>query len=185
MKKDALSKMNLANKITVFRILCVPFFVCSIYGSSNLAPVLIFSVASFTDFLDGFIARKYNMITNTGKFMDAIADKILVLSAFIMLVFKNAFSPVFCIIIMAREFIVSAVRMLAASKGCRVISANVWGKLKTVIQMITIVCLLLSMPEKLKKQGRLCTALSWISVIVTVLSCLSYLRDNRDLLEEE
>lgn len=177
--------MNLANKITVFRILCVPFFVLSMYGSSAAAPVLIFSVAALTDFLDGFIARKYNMITNAGKFMDAIADKILVLSAFIMLVFKNAFSPVFCIVIMAREFIVSAVRMLAASKGCRVISANVWGKLKTVVQMTTIICLLVSIPKKLKSHSKLNTALSWLSVIVTVLSCLSYLGDNKDLLKEE
>lgn len=177
--------MNLANKITVFRILCVPVFVLTVYSGNTIAPVLIFSLASFTDFLDGYIARKYNMITNTGKFMDAIADKILVLSAFIMLVFKSAFSPVFCIIIMAREFIVSAVRMIAASENCKVISANTWGKLKTIVQMITIICFLVSMPKKLKGQNKIQMILSWMSVIITVLSCLFYLKDNRDVLKEE
>lgn len=142
--------MNLPNKITIARICMIPIMVIipflHLEGSlpilgglsySNLAIVIIFLLASFTDFLDGYLARKNNLVTTFGKFLDPIADKLLVLSAMMMLVENNTIPAWIPIIIVAREFIVSGIRMLAAGEG-NVIAASWLGKIKTVSQMVAI-----------------------------------------------
>ncbi len=142
-------KLNLPNKLTIFRILLVPIMVVipflNIKGEFAGIPIeyilidLIFIIASFTDKLDGYIARKKDQITTFGKFLDPIADKILVLTAMIMLVEMAKLPAWIPIIVLAREFIVSGYRLIAAEKGGRVIAASKWGKLKTVTQMIAII----------------------------------------------
>ena len=140
--------MNLPNKITITRILLVPIMMIIpyiniettiLYGLpiSNIIILITFLVASLTDFLDGYIARKKNIVTNFGKFLDPIADKLLVLAALVMLVEMNMLPAWIPIVIAAREFMVSAIRMLAASEG-KVIAASMLGKIKTVTQMIAI-----------------------------------------------
>lgn len=140
--------MNLPNKITISRILLVPVLMLipylgitgTVFGNltvANLLMLIIFLVASFTDYLDGHIARKRNIVTNFGKFLDPIADKLLVLAALVMLVESGILPSWIPIVIAAREFMVSAIRMLAASEG-KVIAASKLGKIKTVTQMIAI-----------------------------------------------
>ena len=141
--------MNLANKLTIFRIILVPIMVLvpflgiegKIYGMpiENLLIDLIFIIASITDKLDGYIARKKNQITTFGKFLDPLADKILVLTAMIMLVEMQKLPAWIPVIVLAREFIVSGYRLVAVEKGGKVISASKWGKLKTVTQMVAII----------------------------------------------
>ena len=137
--------MNLPNKLTVFRILCIPVFVIFLLADgityNNYIAVAIFILASLTDFLDGKIARKYNLVTNFGKFMDPLADKLLVTAALISLVELNMIPGWAVVIIIAREFAVSGLRTLAASDGI-VIAASWWGKIKTVTQMAAIITLL-------------------------------------------
>ena len=135
--------MNLPNKLTLARILLIPVFM--VFAGIAAIPQhylwagLVFAVASFTDFLDGHIARKNNMVTDFGKFADPLADKILTTTAFIYMVVDGVCSPVVLIIIIIREFAVSGVRMIAAgSKTGKVIAANWWGKAKTVLQMVTV-----------------------------------------------
>ena len=145
--------MNLANKLTIFRIILVPVLmivpiVDSIYGiSGELLGVptsfwimnIIFIIASITDKLDGYIARSRNQVTTIGKFLDPLADKILVLSALIILVEYGKIPSWIPIIVLAREFIVSGYRLIAVEKGGKVISASIWGKIKTVTQMFAII----------------------------------------------
>ena len=141
--------MNLANKLTIFRIILVPLMVIipflGIKGEILGRPItyliidLIFIIASITDKLDGYIARSRNQVTTFGKFLDPLADKILVLAAMIMLVEINKIPAWIPIIVLAREFIVSGYRLIAVEKGGKVIAASVWGKLKTVTQMIAII----------------------------------------------
>jgi len=139
--------MNLANKLTVLRIMLVPIFlICAMIDTTatNIIALSIFIIASATDKLDGYIARSRNQITNFGKFMDPLADKLLVTCALILLVEKGIVAAWVVVVIIAREFIVSGLRTLAASQGV-VIAASNWGKLKTVIQMIAIIMGLLSL----------------------------------------
>ena len=141
--------MNLPNKLTTFRVILIPFFVFFLLapyfeGYGNYIALVIFIVASLTDFLDGKIARKYNLVTNFGKFMDPLADKLLVTSAFVCLVGVQFVPAWIVILILAREFAVTGLRTLAAADGV-VIAASKWGKLKTVTQMIAIIALLLFM----------------------------------------
>ena len=141
--------MNLPNKLTIFRIILVPIMVIisllNIQGTFLNIPItywlinLIFVIASITDHLDGKIARKNNQVTTFGKFADPLADKILVLSAMLILVEFNKLPAWIPIIVLAREFVVSGYRLIAVEKGGTVIAANIWGKLKTVTQMIAIV----------------------------------------------
>ena len=140
--------MNLPNKLTMLRVLLVPVFMVfaafSRYGTAEYNPTfmlvagVIFTVASITDFLDGYIARKNHMVTDFGKFMDPLADKCLTTAAFIYMVADGVCSPVVLAIILFREFAVAGVRMIAAESGT-VIAANMWGKVKTVLQMLTII----------------------------------------------
>lgn len=142
-------KMNLPNKLTMFRVILVPIFV--IIGYCNIAGEflgvetkywimnIIFIIASFTDFLDGYIARKNNLVTTFGKFLDPLADKILVLSALVMLVEFERIPAWIPAIVLTREFLVSGYRLIAVEKGGKVIAASIWGKIKTVTQMIAII----------------------------------------------
>ncbi len=142
--------MTISNKLTIFRILLVPFFVWFMISSvpnANLYAVGFFILASVTDFLDGYLARKRNEITDFGKFLDPIADKILVISALVCLVERNLVPSWAVIIIIAREFIVSGLRMSAASKNI-VIAADKLGKMKTVVQMIAIIHLIMGISIK-------------------------------------
>ena len=140
--------MNLPNKLTMLRVILVPVFMVfaaySRYGTADFNPTfaliagIIFAVASFTDFLDGYLARKNNLVTDFGKFMDPLADKCLTTAAFIYMVACGICSPVVLAVILFREFAVAGVRMLAAETGT-VIAANMWGKVKTVLQMLSII----------------------------------------------
>ncbi len=140
-------KMNLPNKLTLFRVILVPIFViigyCSIPGeflgveSKYWIMNIIFAIASFTDFLDGYIARKNNIVTTFGKFLDPLADKILVLSALVMLVEFGRIPAWIPAIVLTREFL--SYRLIAVEKGGKVIAASIWGKIKTVTQMIAII----------------------------------------------
>ena len=133
--------MNLPNKLTLMRIILVPFFVAALlipFPLHNLTALIIFAAASITDLLDGKIARKHNLVTDFGKFADPLADKILVLAALLCFVQNGLCDCVAVILVLLREFSVTSVRLIAASKG-KVIAANIWGKIKTVTQMIAII----------------------------------------------
>lgn len=167
--------MNLANKLTILRILLVPVFVVVILSgikNSLLISALIFAVASITDFLDGYIARKYDLVTNFGKFMDPLADKLLVAAAFITMVDLNLVSSWAVIVIISREFAVSILRAIAASSGI-VIAASKWGKAKTVSQILAIMMILLNIPYSNIVMG--------IAVILTIYSGYDYINLNRSI----
>ena len=139
--------MNLPNKLTVFRVILIPFFVFfllypQVSGYSNYIATAIFIAASLTDFADGKIARKYNLVTNFGKFMDPLADKLLVCAAMICLVETGRLAAWIVIVIISREFIISGFRLIASDNGI-VIAASYWGKFKTTFQMLMIIVLVL------------------------------------------
>ena len=196
--------MNLPNKLTIFRIILVPVMVIisllNIQGTFLNIPIsywiinLIFIVASITDHLDGKIARKYNLVTTFGKFADPLADKILVLSAMLILVELNKLPAWIPIIVLAREFVVSGYRLIAVEKGGQVIAANIWGKLKTVTQMIAIVLSFLDiyafatfMDIKLTGLALVINILSslfmFVSVVATIFSGWSYIKGGKELLK--
>ena len=169
--------MNLPNKLTVLRILMVPFFVffmlTDVGGAANKWIALaLFCVASLTDLLDGKIARKYNLVTNFGKFMDPLADKLLVCSAMICMIETKKLAAWFVIVIIAREFIIS---------GFRVIAASYWGKFKTVSQMAMIIVLIADLGGVFDLIG---TALIWISLALTVISLVDYIVKNKQVLTQ-
>ena len=176
--------MNLPNKLTLLRILLVPVFVflllCPIFGEANKWIVLaIFCIACFTDFLDGKIARKYNMITDFGKFMDPLADKLLVCSALICLIDLGKLPSWFVVIIIAREFVVSGLRLIAVDNGI-VIAASWWGKFKTAFQMSLIILLLIDIGE-LKI---ITLVVFWITLFLTLISMVDYLWKNRSVVSQ-
>ena len=177
--------MNLPNKLTVLRVIMIPFFVVFMltdlggkYG--NYIALAIFAVASLTDLLDGKIARKRGLVTNFGKFMDPLADKLLVCSALICLVEMDRLAAWMVIVIIAREFIISGFRLIASDNGV-VIAASYWGKFKTTIQMIMIILLILDLRGSFTVIE---TAVTWIALILTVVSLLDYLWKNRGILLE-
>ena len=215
--------MNLANKLTIFRIILVPVLmivpiVDSIYGiSGELLGVptsfwimnIIFIIASITDKLDGYIARSRNQVTTIGKFLDPLADKILVLSALIILVEYAKIPSWIPIIVLAREFIVSGYRLIAVEKGGKVISASIWGKIKTVTQMFAIILAFLDKfkfgdfvygvfteaEAKLSSSlilmttgefaiNLLSTLMLIISVIATIFSGINYLKGSKELFKD-
>lgn len=172
--------MNTPNKLTVARMILVPFLVVFLLtgwgGEANRWICLaIFVAASVTDWFDGHLARKYNLITNFGKFMDPLADKLLVCSAMICMIELDKLPAWVVIIIIGREFIISGFRLIAAENGI-VIAANYWGKFKTVSQMIMIILLMLDF-------GGIFTVLTqifiWLSVALTIISLLTYIMQNR------
>ena len=179
--------MNLPNKLTMFRVILIPFFVFFLLapyfeGYGNYVAVAIFIVASLTDLLDGKIARKYNLVTNFGKFMDPLADKLLVCSAMICLIELALLPAWIVIIIIAREFIISGFRLIASDNGV-VIAASYWGKFKTTFQMLMVIVLLLNFDIPAFKI--LGTVLIWIATILTVVSLIDYIIKNKDVLKEQ
>ena len=174
--------MNLPNKPTVMRMILIPFFVFFMLapyfeGYGNYIAVAIFIIASLTDMLDGKIARKYNLVTDFGKFMDPLADKLLVCSAMICLIEKGQLAAWIVIIIIAREFIISGFRLVASDNGI-VIAASWWGKSKTISQMIMIILLIADIPAL----SVLNTVLIWVALILTVVSLIDYLVKNKNVL---
>ena len=216
-------KMNLANKLTIFRIILVPVIMLvpiidnlvgisgDFLGISTAFWIMniIFIIASITDKLDGYIARSRNQVTTFGKFLDPLADKILVISALIILVEYGKIPSWIPIIVLAREFIVSGYRLVAVEKGGKVIAASIWGKLKTVTQMIAIILafvdkfgfgdFIFRVATEAQAQlgsisiymttGQYCiniltTVMLTISVIATIFSGINYLKDGKELFKE-
>jgi len=178
--------MNLANKITIARILTVPVFVLFLLSDSpysNYLAAIIFIIAASTDSMDGYIARKRNQVTNLGKFIDPLADKLLITSALVGLVEMGKISSVVAIIIISREFIITGFRTVAVSEGM-VIAASWWGKIKTILQIIAIVSVLLNnFPFNLVGFPFDMVAI-YVAVIITVLSGVDYIYKNRNLFKE-
>lgn len=174
--------MNLPNKLTILRMILVPFFVATLLMSGTNEPLkwvalVLFVIASLTDFADGYIARKYNLITNFGKFMDPLADKILTISGMICLVELGRIPAWIVIIIVAREFIISGFRLIAAENGV-VIAANMWGKFKTNFQIFMIIFMIMNIP-----QFQLITdILMWIALALTIISLVTYINANKQVL---
>lgn len=175
--------MNLPNKLTVARIIAVPFFIVLYMAGYNLAAFVLFIAASFTDMLDGQIARKHNLVTNFGKIMDPLADKILVYSAFSCMV-ENGLVPAWMlIIILAREFIIAGMRTVAASEGI-VIAAGTSGKIKTVLQMVAVPLLLLIGVWNHGVIYYSAMIFLWASLIMTVVSGAEYVIKNKDVFRQ-
>ena len=192
--------MNLPNKLTLTRIILVPVFMVFVsltqIGTEDFNPTwylvagIIFAAASFTDFLDGHLARKWNMVTDFGKFADPLADKLLTTVAFIYMLRDGVCSPVVLCIILAREFAVSGLRMVAASaKDGKVIAANMWGKVKTVLQMLSIIFYFFGTAlcwngtlESITVVVLVSILLCWLVAIATAISGIKYLWDNRSFI---
>lgn len=178
--------MNLPNKLTMFRVVLIPFFVFFLLapwfeGYGNYIAVAIFAVASITDMLDGKIARKYDLVTNFGKFMDPVADKLLVCSALICLVELGEIPAWVVIVIIAREFIISGFRLVASDSGV-VIAASYWGKVKTVFQIIMVIVLMLDFDHVFFHW--LGVGLIYSSLALTVISLVDYIAKNRGVLKD-
>ncbi|CDE14232.1 cDP-diacylglycerol--glycerol-3-phosphate 3-phosphatidyltransferase [Clostridium sp. CAG:470] len=197
--------MNLANKLTIFRIILVPIMVIipflGIQGELFSIPItyliidLIFIIASITDKLDGYIARSRNQVTTFGKFLDPLADKILVLTAMIMLVEMGRLPAWIPVIVLSREFIVSGYRLIAVEKGGKVIAASVWGKLKTVTQMIAIIlafvdlnvfgeCFTGNLTGFAFGLNLVVTVMMIVQTIATIFSGYEYLKEGKDLFKD-
>lgn len=187
--------MNLPNKLTVFRmVLIIPFVVLLLGGyegwswftalfggilaHTDYIALAIFIIASLTDLLDGKIARKYNLITNFGKFMDPLADKLLVCSAMICLTAMDRIPAWIVIIIISREFVISGFRLIASDNG-KVIAASYWGKFKTTFQMIMVILMI----ANIGALKLLTDIVMWISLLLTVISLADYLIKNREVMQ--
>ena len=177
--------MNLPNKLTILRVIMIPFFVAALPydGGANqnmrYVAAALFIIASLTDMLDGKIARKYNLVTNFGKFMDPLADKLLVCSALICMIELRELPAWMVIIIISREFIISGFRLVASDNGV-VIAASYWGKFKTTFQMIGVVLLIFNIPAL----STLTTIIVWIALALTVISLVDYIVKNAGVLTE-
>lgn len=197
--------MNLANKLTIFRIILVPIMVIfaylplggDVYGVTTAMIIMevIFIIASITDKLDGYIARSRNQVTTFGKFLDPLADKILVLAAMVILVEKGLLPAWIPVIVLAREFIVSGFRLIAVEKGGKVIAASIWGKLKTVTQMIALIFAFIDVHGFFAFVNGgisgfalviniITSVMMAISVVATVFSGWNYLASGKDLFKE-
>ena len=176
--------MNLPNKLTTFRVVLIPFFIFFLMTEmvpySKWIALAIFCIASLTDFFDGYLARKWNMVTNFGKFMDPLADKLLVCSAIIAFTAMNRMPAWIVIIIVAREFIISGFRLIAAEKGV-VIAASYWGKFKTASQMFMIILFIINI-DALFIPGQV---LMYIALALTVISLIDYIVKNKDVMKDE
>ena len=192
--------MNLPNKLTVARIILVPFFVAALlinFPLNNLASLAIFAAASITDLLDGKIARKRGLVTDFGKFADPLADKILVISALLCFVQLGLCDCVAVIIVLFREFAVTSIRLIAASKG-KVIAANIWGKVKTVTQMVAVICVLVMQTVLDIDELGVCLpcclrcifliigeGLIWVSTFFALLSGVIYVAQNKQFISDK
>ena len=177
--------MNLPNKLTTLRVIMIPFFVFFLLWRNGenrtfrMIALALFIIASLTDLLDGKIARKYNLVTNFGKFMDPLADKLLVCSALICLIELNALPAWMVIVIISREFIISGFRLIASDNGV-VIAASYWGKFKTTFQMVSVVLLILDIPAL----AFVTTICVWIALLLTIVSLVDYIYKNHKILTE-
>ena len=192
--------MNLPNKLTILRVILIPFFVFFLIspffdGYGNYIALAIFIIASLTDMADGKIARKYNLVTNFGKFMDPLADKLLVCSAMICLVDLKLIPVWVVLIIIAREFIISGFRLVASDNGI-VIAASYWGKFKTTFQMIAVILMIFNIPAlktviifninlQLGWLNILGTILIYVALVLTVVSLIDYIAKNKDVLKDQ
>jgi len=172
--------MNIPNKLTLLRVIMIPLFIIFLIYDfvpfSDIFAIVLFVLAFFTDWLDGYIARKSNQVTNFGKIMDPLADKVLVASAMVCLNTMGIVNPWITIAILAREFIVSGIRIAAAADG-NVVAASMWGKLKTAWQFIAILTALLFMEKNIVVD--ICM---WINLILTIFSGIDYILKNKDYL---
>lgn len=179
--------MNLPNKLTIFRVILIPFFVVFLLlDPSNQTyryiADAIFIIASLTDMLDGKIARKYNLVTNFGKFMDPLADKLLVSAAMICLIATGQLAAWIVIVIISREFIISGFRLIASDNGI-VIAASYWGKFKTVFQMLMIIVLIANI--QMPFFTVLGMILIYVALVLTIVSLIDYIVKNKDVLKEQ
>ncbi|HAT02778.1 MAG TPA: CDP-diacylglycerol--glycerol-3-phosphate 3-phosphatidyltransferase [Oribacterium sp.] len=175
--------MNLPNKLTMLRVLMIPLFVVLLlwdHGENQILRMIslvVFCIASLTDYLDGQIARHNHMVTNFGKFMDPLADKLLVCSALICLIELNQLPAWYVIIIIAREFIISGFRLVASDNGV-VIAASWWGKFKTAFQMATVILLILNIPGL----SIITTIVAIIAILLTIISLIDYIVKNKNVI---
>ena len=183
--------MTTANKLTILRIIMVPLFMAFLLVDNSICHVIAlitFVIASATDGIDGYIARHYNQITTFGKFMDPLADKMLTTSAFLVLLEHGRISSIAVMIVLAREFMVSGVRMLAVSDG-KVIAASMLGKIKTVSQMIAIVASILLMNTNFFPEQAtallITNILVWVSTAITVISGIDYIVKNKFIFKDK
>ncbi len=182
---------HLPNKITILRIILIPIFIflllynfsgeIVLLGSRKIdinifMATIIFIIAAITDFLDGYLARKYNLVTNIGKFLDPLADKLLVCSAFIVMIELNLIPSWFVVCVITREFAVTGLRMLALEQG-EVIAAGILGKLKTVMQLLAIIFILLGNPIFNYYSIPFDRIVLWLSLILTIISGLEYFKN--------
>ncbi len=197
------NKMNLPNKLTIFRVILILPFVLLLLGSyeqwrwfsalfgdpdgavPEYLALLVFVIASLTDLLDGKIARKYNLVTNFGKFMDPLADKLLVCAALIVLVEMKRIPSWIVVIIISREFVISGFRLIAADKG-QVIAANYWGKFKTTFQMVMICMMIVEDAPFLRGNvfAFLTDLVMWIALALTVISLVDYIAKNKSVMSD-
>ncbi len=184
--------MNFPNKLTLLRVLLIPVFIVCATNQWMLAAGIIFAAASLTDYFDGKIARKNNLVTDFGKFADPLADKLLTTTAFLYMLVDGVCSPVVLVVILAREFAVSGLRMIAAgAPQGKVIAANMWGKVKTAMQMI-VICLYYfgyALEQALAPAGTsvyysqiVTWVLCWAVAVVTAVSGIKYLWDNKEFI---
>ncbi len=177
--------MNLPNKLTILRVLLIPVFLVFILTDiggtmGKWIALTIFIVASLTDLLDGYIARKYNLVTNFGKFMDPLADKLLVCSAMICFVELGRLPAWMVVVIISREFIISGFRLVASDNGV-VIAASYWGKFKTTFQMLMLCLLIADIQNPVYET--VTKACIWIALLLTVVSLIDYIFKNKDVLK--
>jgi len=177
--------MNLPNKLTIARVCAIPFFLAALLISDapvwRYIAIVIFILASLTDMLDGYIARSRNLITNFGKFMDPLADKLLVAAALIAMVQLALIPAWVVVVIISREFLITGFRLIAVEKG-NVIAADFWGKLKTVSQMVMVVVVLLPLDFAWLKVAGI--VLIYIAAALTVISAVDYLAKNKGVLKD-
>lgn len=184
--------MNLPNKLTMLRVILIPFFFVFMMldetSWGKWVALGIFIVASLTDLFDGKIARKYNLVTNFGKFMDPLADKLLVCTAMIVLMSLGRIPTVVVVVIIAREFIISGFRLVASDGGI-VIAASMWGKVKTTVQMVMVIFLICDLGVYFQGSGATVIMvieqiLIWASLILTVVSLVDYLIKNKEVISD-
>lgn len=196
-----MSKMNLPNKLTIFRVILILPFVLLLLGGHHewgwfraifggileyvdYIALAIFIIASLTDLVDGKIARKYNMVTNFGKFMDPLADKLLVSAAMFALVDMGRIPAWIVIIIISREFIISGFRLIASDNHV-VIAASYWGKFKTTFQMVMVCLMIANLGAKYEWMRILTDCIMWIALALTVISLIDYLVKNKDVMKDQ
>lgn len=178
-----MKQMNTPNKLTLLRVIMIPFFVVFMLADlgswSKWAALIVFVVASMTDWLDGYLARRDHLVTDFGKFMDPLADKLLVCSALICLIQLGQLPAWIVIVIISREFIISGFRLIASDNGV-VIAASYWGKFKTTFQMIAVILLIFDF-QVLRPLASACV---WIALALTIISLVDYIWKNRRILTE-